>query len=140
MKLYRVIASTLQARRNCAESKNVEWEERHTARILALVKAHMPSGGGIDLGTEIDLDASTYKRLVFHTHFHHMSETGFYDGWTDHTVRVDPSLSGEFDLRISGPNRNAIKDYLHEVFADALRVDVDQSHAGRVESNVEASV
>ena len=53
-----------------------------------------------------------------------MNENGYYDGWTEHTVTVTPALSGEFHLRISGRNRNDIKDMIHESFDHLLRTDV----------------
>ena len=53
-----------------------------------------------------------------------MNENGYYDGWTEHTVTVTPSLQHAFSLRISGRNRNDIKDMMHESFNYALRTDV----------------
>jgi hypothetical protein len=52
-----------------------------------------------------------------------MNDTGYYDGWTEHTVTVTPSFSG-INIRVSGRNRNDIKDYIHETFSYALRSDV----------------
>lgn len=124
--LYRAIASALQARRNCIDSKNVEWEEKHEARALDLTKRHMPSGAGIDSGTSLDLDASSAQKLVFHASYHHMNEDGAYDGWTDHTIRVYPSLTSGIRTTISGPNRNQVKDYLCECYDNALRSEVDE--------------
>jgi hypothetical protein len=64
--LYRELASMVQARLNCIERNNTEWQDKHEERILKLVSDHMPSGSGIDNGTKIDLDASTGEKLVFH--------------------------------------------------------------------------
>jgi hypothetical protein len=44
-----------------------------------------------------------------------MNEGGMYDAWTEHTIRVRPSLSSGFTLTISGRDRNEIKEYLHEL-------------------------
>jgi hypothetical protein len=79
--LYSELASLIQARKNCIASRNEEWEAKHEATILSLVKDNLPSGSGFDSGTKIDLDASHGERLVFFTDFHHMDESGFYDGW-----------------------------------------------------------
>ena len=73
---------------------------------------------------KLDLDASHADKLVFELSFHHMNENGFWDGWTDHTVVVTPSLQHAFNLRISGRNRDDIKDFLHEEFDHMLRQDV----------------
>lgn len=118
--LFRVIASLVQARLNCIASDNQEWLGKHEERILSLVKEYMPSGSGIDCGTKIDLDASNADKLVFTLSFHHMDDNGFYDGWTDHTLTVKPSLTSEFDLSFSGRNRNEIKEYLHDVYGESL--------------------
>jgi len=53
-----------------------------------------------------------------------MNENGYYDGWTAHTVTVTPSLARAFNLRISGRNRNDIKEMMYQDFDYALRVDV----------------
>jgi hypothetical protein len=118
--LFQEIARTILAMEHCVKYNNIEWLDKHKARILQLVKDHMPSGSGFDSGTDFDFDASTYEKLVFHTSFHHMDDNGMYDGWTEHTVTVKPSLAFGFTLHISGQNRNDIKDYMQDVFHDAL--------------------
>jgi len=124
MKLYRKLASLVQAHINCEISGNKEWFEKHEARIEELVKNYMPSGSGFDCGTKIDLDKSTPEKLVFYTDFHHMNEVGYYDGWTEHRITVRPSLAFGFTLTISGKNRNEIKDYIHQAFDCALDEEV----------------
>lgn len=120
MKLYQKLAQLIQARANCNNVCNQEWFHKHEDRIEELVKEHMPAGGGFDSGTHIDFIKSTSESLVFTTAFHHMNEIGYYDGWTEHTVKVTPSLQWGFELKISGRNRNDIKDYMHEVFNTTL--------------------
>jgi len=122
-KLYQHIASTVQARLSCQERGNKEWFARHTETIEKLVSEHMPSGSGINAGTTIFLGLSTPEKLMFRTSFQHMEE-GSYDGWTEHTITVKPSLAFGIHITISGPNRNEIKDYLHEVFSHALQAEV----------------
>lgn len=123
--LYHVLAQKVQAIINCIASDNKEWEKRHGGDVEDLVLAHMPSGSGFDSGTKIDLDVSSADKLVFYTSFHHMDENGFYDGWTEHTVKVTPSLTSGFDLKIGGRDRREIKDYIAESFYFALRELVD---------------
>lgn len=53
-----------------------------------------------------------------------MNDGGFYDGWTEHTVTVTPALHGDFHLRISGRNRNDIKEMMYQDFDYKLRTDV----------------
>ncbi len=119
--LYQKLASLVQAIANCKKSGNAEWLERHSDRAEELVKQHMPSGSGWDVGTRIDLDASTPNKLVFYGEYHHMNDGGVYDGWTDHRITVTPDLADGFNLRISGRDRNQIKEVLHEWFDQALR-------------------
>jgi hypothetical protein len=54
-----------------------------------------------------------------------MDENGFYDGWTDHTITIRPDLVFQFDMRISGRNKNEIKDYIAECFFHALNAEVE---------------
>ena len=120
MPVYKALASTVDAYKRCIERNNTEWEARHESKIEEIVKGCMPSGSGIDCGTKIDLNASTGEKLVFDISYHHMNDGGMYDGWTEHRVIVTPSLVSDFDLRITGPNRNDIKEYLHECYQTAL--------------------
>lgn len=114
------LASLCQARHNCVKAGNSDWFTNHTDLILAIVKNYLPSGSGIDNGTKIDLEKSNGEKLVFNTAFHHMDEHGYYDGWSEHVVTVKASFQG-IDLKISGRNRNDIKEYLHETYALALQ-------------------
>ncbi len=111
IKLYQAIARALQGSRN-------------TQRALDYVKQYMPSGCGINTGTTLDLDASNDELLVFTLSFHHTDESGAYDGWTEHTVKVTGSLTSQFTLDITGNDRNEITDYLAKVYGYALRQDI----------------
>lgn len=122
--LYSELSGLIEARSNCVKANNVAWFDRHEETILKLVNQHMPSGSGFDSGTKIDLDASHADKLVFTTAFHHMDENGYYDGWTEHTIIVIPSLHFGFHLRVSGRNRNDIKELIHQDFDHAMRADV----------------
>lgn len=121
--LASAMAMMLQAIDNCKASGNKEWEEKHKDRLDWLVRNEMPSGSGIDTGTKLD-DESTPERLVFTCSFHHMDESGGYDGWTEHKVIVTASLVHGIFIRVTGRDRNDIKEYLHEVYAHCInRVD-----------------
>jgi hypothetical protein len=124
--LYRGIASILQARDNCRRANNIEWVGRHCKRLNRLVANYMPSGSGIDSGTELS-ESSTPSRLVFTFAYHHMDESGMYSGWTDHKAIVTPSLTHEFNLRITGRDRNDVKEYLYQTFDEALHAKIDMT-------------
>jgi hypothetical protein len=100
-KVYQIIASSLQAYNNCIENKNTEWLDRHRETIKRIVENYLPSGSGFDSGTRFDIDESEPNKLIFYTSYHHMNSSGCYDGWSDHTITVTPSLSNGFDLHIT---------------------------------------
>lgn len=133
--LYRLLANTLRAYDNCTkngatQSQKAEWTARHRGTFYDLVEQFMPSGSGIDSGTKIDWGQSTPEKLVFLTSYHHMNECGMYDGWTEHKVIVTPSLCSDYDLKITGRDRNSIKEYLAETFASALDTEIDHDETG----------
>lgn len=120
IEVYKSIASKMQAIWNCNKSGNTEWENRHADAIEEICKNEMPSGSGIDSGTKFDFERSTPDKLVFNVSYHHMNDGGYYDGWTEHNITVRPSLAFGFELSISGPNRNDIKEYLSQTYSLAL--------------------
>lgn len=126
MKLYQRIAELLTARQNCEATGNTEWHQRHTERLLSLVKKYMPSGSGFDQGTTIDLSLSKPNKIDFDTSFHHMDANGGYDGWTDHSITITPDFVSQINLRITGRDRNDVKEYIHEVFSDVLTREIDE--------------
>ena len=122
--LIHAIVETLAAHRNCVRSGNREWQAKHAARLAQLAD-RLPSGSGIDNGTTIDVDASTTDRVVLRTSFHHLTDGGMYDGWTEHRIVVRPSFIGGIDLAIGGRDRNGVKDYLYDIFVQTLLEPVD---------------
>lgn len=80
----------------------------------------LPSGSGIDNGIHVDLHKSTNDKIVLTFAYHHLNDGGYYDGWTDHTCIVRPDLQSDIRLRITGRNRNGIKDYLYDTLQQAL--------------------
>ena len=113
-------ASALQARMNCAESGNSVWLGNHTRVLERLAREHMPSGSGVDNGTRFNVEESRPDRLVFEFGYHHMDSAGCYDGWTQHKAIVRPSLVHGFTLQITGRDKRDVKDYLGDLFHDAL--------------------
>lgn len=90
-----------------------------TEEVEKLVRDYMPSGSGIDNGVKIDLDKCNDNRLTFTFGYHHMNESGMYCGWTDHSLIVTPSFDG-IRLKITGRDRNFVKEYLYDLFHHAL--------------------
>lgn len=112
---YKRLAMAVYAYQNCIKAGNETWAGKHAARIGEILSGG-PSGSGIDNGTTLDMSRSTEERLVLCTSFHHMNEHGMYDGWSEHEVIVKGSLWSDIDIRVTGKDRNGIKDYLSDVF------------------------
>lgn len=92
-------------------------------RISAMMD-DLPSGSGIDNGIKILLDKCKDDKLFFKLGYHHMDEHGSYDGWTEHEVIVTPSFVGGFDLRVTGVNKNYIKEYLHDILNESFTITI----------------
>lgn len=125
--LYQAIASALSTIERCkspsANSSQQSWVERHEERLDAMLKL-LPSGSGIDSGTKLLEHECKSNKLVFQADYHHMNDVGMYDGWTQHKVIITPSLEYGYVIRITGRDRNAIKNYLHDVFDNAMSLPV----------------
>lgn len=126
MKVYQKLANLVHAVANTINSGNKQWQDRHIETITKVMQT-APSGSGIDCGTKFEVDEQITMRgkdckvfpretLAFFVEFHHMDQHGYYDGWTQHTITVRPSLLFGFTMSISGKDRNQIKDYLSEVY------------------------
>lgn len=122
---YVRLARTLGAWIRCVEKGNEQWTNAHQETIDDIVET-APSGSGIDNGTTFDTKRSTPEKLRFGMSFHHMNDVGMYDGWTNHEIVVKPSLQFGCVLRITGRDRNDIKDYLHEVYSTWLEEEVEE--------------
>ena len=75
--LAKQIATAIGARNNCIKANgNGHWMDTWTERLNRIARNVLPSGGGFDSGTRIDLDASTEEKIVLTTSFHHMNDGG----------------------------------------------------------------
>jgi hypothetical protein len=115
-KVYIELATRVTAMEHCIKRNNDAWFDKH-GLVIDTVLATAPLGSGLDAGLTINLRKSRTDRLVLSTSFHHMSDTGFYAGWSEHDLVIKPSLQFGFELRITGENRNDIKDYLMDLFS-----------------------
>lgn len=94
---------------------NAKYAEDKITEMLQL----LPSGSGLDAGVQFNWNESKPNRLVFSFGYHHMSE-GSYTGWTKHKLIITPSFVNAFDMRITGRDKNNVKDYLYQVFEAAF--------------------
>lgn len=128
--VYEILFSALTAWNNCENGNtlNPNMAKAWDAYIDDLVKEHLPSGSGVDNGTKLDRETSVRRgMLVLDTAFHHMNEHGMYDGWTEHTIFVKPSFVGKIEIhKVDGRDRNQIKDYLADLYHQALLNEIEQ--------------
>lgn len=117
MKVYEALAQAVKG------MNDERWADIMEEKIDAIMKG-APSGSGIDSGTRIISEKCSREKLVFSADYHHMTEYGYYDGWTSHQIVVTHDLTG-LNIRITGKNRNDIKDYLHNVYYHWLNSEVD---------------
>jgi hypothetical protein len=120
-------AQALTALNNCVKSGNTDWAAKWRDKLAELERDYLPSGSGVDNGVAFDRSRSTEQCLVFTTAFHHMDENGFYDNWTEHTIRVRPSFSNDLDISVSGRDRNDIKEHLRSLMHESLIVAVSDA-------------
>ena len=83
-----------------------------------------PSGSGIEPGTMFLPEESSKEKLVFYTEYHHRTKNGHYDGRTLHRVIATHDLLG-LNVRVTGRNRDNIREYLSDVYRDWLMKDVN---------------
>ena len=115
--IYKELASTLDAYQSCKKSLNT-WQEKHAKRLEELLDK-LPHGSGIDGSYYLNWDADPNKYIEFSCQFHLMNDNGYYDGWTDFTVRVYPHLFLDVRLVISGkfPGKyQDVKESLYDVY------------------------
>jgi len=109
-----------------AEDLGLPFVSEKHAEMLHFIEHHLlPRGSGFDSGCHLDYEVSTPNRIVIQADFHHMNGNGFYTGWTEHTVVITPSLAFGFEVKVTGQNQNLIKDYIADVFIQALMHEFD---------------
>jgi len=116
--LWLFISDAMRALENCTASGN-DYADIWRDRLEQAARDLLPSGSGFDNGTQIDFEESRAGRVVLKTAFHHMTEAGFYDGWTYHAIILTPAF-GSPALRVMGRDRNGIKEYIAEAVGAAL--------------------
>jgi hypothetical protein len=122
--LYKELAQVIGAYHRTSD---LERQNRHAAFARAIANDRLPSGSGLDAGCRLDVQASTAEKLVIRSSYHLLNSGGYYIGWIDFTVVVQPSLAHDIDIRITGPfgRRQDLKDYLAETFDQALRKEYE---------------
>lgn len=120
LKLISHIAKNCDWHKQVNEAFRPECEDR-----IGRLEYLLPRGFGVDSGCTIDVENSSSDKVIINFSWHHLNQDGYYDGWTDHKLIVKPKLWNDFDMRITGSNRNGIKDYLYDLFDSYLKMEVD---------------
>ncbi len=115
------LSNIFQAYKSCLASNN-DFSVKHEERINKILE-NLPHGSGIDSGVKFLWDLSKPDKLIFSLGYHHLNENGYYDGWTEHKLTVVPAFLNGYDMKISGINRNDIKDYLGDLFGEVFYTD-----------------
>ena len=115
-KIYQAIAQQLFRRKWVRDGNGVTGPvvSADIEKKLEALMDTAPHGFGIDRGVQLLEDESAPNRLVFQCDYHHMDEAGFYVGWTYHKAVVTPDFVFGYSIRITGRDRNQIKEYLRE--------------------------
>lgn len=101
----------------------IKKQEGLLTALTDFVREWLPSGSDIDDGVVVDYTRCRPDRLYIHVSYHHTNEADFYMGCSYHTIVVRPTWDG-IELRITGENYRGIKEYLGELFMDALTTDI----------------
>lgn len=115
---YSKLANLFVAHENCQKSGNKEYLDIHYDKLEEFVENYLPHGSGFDKGVKFLWDESNRNKLVFSADFHHMNEGGYYDGWTEHKVIITPDLLFGYNIKVTGRNKNNIKEYVSGCFSD----------------------
>ena len=123
--LVQAIMQCWHAANRCREYNNAEWYPRWVIRLQSLYQL-LPSGSGVDNGTQVR-DVQSWK-LSLNVAFHHMDDSGMYDGWSNYVITVRPDWDS-VRINVSGPDRNGTKEYLAQLYHATLTspVEVDET-------------
>ena len=126
MKLYQKLSQAIAAYHNSIAANNTEWIVKHSETIDRLCQTFMPTGSGFDAGTTLDVNQSSAEKLIFASAYHHMDANGYYDGWSDLTITVRPSLQFGFNIKITGlrGKNRCDMDYMMDTFYEALNTEI----------------
>ena len=113
----RSLAAALVAAHAWRKTVTPQYADECDKRIAAL-ESSLPSGSGINSGTTVEYAGP--NKIVLSCGFHHIDEHGFYDGWTYHKIIVKPTFNGHLHVRVTGRDRNLIKEHLADIYREAL--------------------
>lgn len=114
-----VLSAKLVARKNCIESGNSAWIDRHTKAIHKLLDWLAPNANFVFHEADGDNNAITLSG-----EWHKMDSNGYWSGWHDFDMRIRAGFVYH-DVELNGPTLDEDDcDYLIEVLMDRLEEPV----------------
>lgn len=124
--LMRIVAA-IEGMARGRTSGNDVLEDTWQEYLEVLAKNHLPKGGGIDNGTQVDLEDSTPTKLVFLLDYHHMNYLGVYTRWTTHKLQVRPAFNAKgFTVKVRG--KSELNEHLRAILEQALVQEFPDEH------------
>ena len=120
MKIYQRLAQLVQ--RALRHEEDFSGENLRE-ELSCFVYDYLPSGSGLDRDVEVDLDRCTDNKIVLDVAYHHMDKHGYYVKWTSHSIILTPDWN-DINIKVTGRDHNFIKDYLADIFYQALTEEV----------------
>jgi len=113
----RNVGQLMGAIEGCLVQNRAEWQAKHEHTLRQFVRETAPCGQTW-YSTGLNIKKSSTTQLVFRGAFRHE------DRWTEHTITVKPNFGLGFTFKISGLNKNDVKDCLKEMFTNWLSSEV----------------
>ena len=116
------IACAVNSMARCNSNGNA-YADKWESLLAHIEKDILPRGSGFDCGCRIERSPRNpaYVQIAFS--FHHMDESGRYDGWTEHTATFKPDFETGFSLHLSGKDHNSAKEYFSDILSELLSRD-----------------
>jgi len=121
--LYRALALEIDRYKRGIES-GAPWADMAEDKIREFCRDYLPSGSGFDSGCYVEIEESRRDKIVIRCDFHHMNDSGFYDGWTTHRAIVTPCLLSGYALRITGKDKRGIREYIGDTIGHCLDSEI----------------
>ena len=107
--------------KNCQWLKTVNENYRDVCESrLDKLEKELPSGSGIDCGCKLDREKSGDSKVIITFDYHYMNGDGYYDGWLSFKAVITPTLSGYQEIKITGRDKQGLKDMLFDTFSSCL--------------------
>lgn len=87
----------------------------------------LPSGSGFDKKWRYDRTTKS-GWFIFDGGFHNMNSDGYYDGWTDLTLKVNVHDYTDFKLSLSNGKRKYMDSFHKEVYSDDIYYCLNNLH------------